>query len=170
MAYIQADRPPAARDFADRVEAALRRLIDFPESGRVIPEFEGLGYREVLVDSYRLFYRVRGDVIWVVGSVARRPGAGRARGAVTDSHAEEAPHRLACVVIALGAAYARVRAGDLEVQLPSDSGVPGPGHRRLPSSGADRLAGGQGLRDPVRLHQGHRRGGLPGSPVQHELA
>jgi plasmid stabilization system protein ParE len=45
----------------------LRRLIDFPESGRVISEFDGLGYREVLVDSCRLFYRVRGEVIWVVG-------------------------------------------------------------------------------------------------------
>jgi toxin ParE1/3/4 len=67
VAYIHADRPFAARDFANRVDAALRRLIDFPESGRVIPEFEGLGYREVLVDSYRLFDRARGEIIWVVG-------------------------------------------------------------------------------------------------------
>ena len=67
VAYIHADRPSAARDFADRIAAVLRRLIDFPESGRAIPEFEGLGYREVLVDSYRLFYRVRDEVIWVVG-------------------------------------------------------------------------------------------------------
>jgi toxin ParE1/3/4 len=50
-----------------RVDGALRRLIDFPESGRVIPEFSGLGFREVLVGSYRLFYRVQGNVIWVVG-------------------------------------------------------------------------------------------------------
>jgi plasmid stabilization system protein ParE len=67
VASINADRPSAARDFARRVEAALRRLVDFPESGRVIPEFERLGYREVLVDSYRLFYRASGEVIWVVG-------------------------------------------------------------------------------------------------------
>lgn len=67
VAYIKADRPQAARDFADSVGASLRRLADFPESGRVIPEFAGLGYREVLVDSYRLFYRVRGEVLWVVG-------------------------------------------------------------------------------------------------------
>lgn len=67
VAYIQADRPAAARDFRTRVEAALLRLVDFPASGRVIPEFDSLGFREVLVDSYRLFYRVQGDVIWVVG-------------------------------------------------------------------------------------------------------
>ena len=67
VAYIQADRPAAARDFASRVDTALRRLIDFPESGRVIPEFEGLGFREVVVEPHRVFYRVRGEVIWVVG-------------------------------------------------------------------------------------------------------
>lgn len=67
VAYINADRPTAARDFRMRVDGALRRLIDFPESGRVVPEFSGLGFREVLVDSYRLFYRVQGDVAWVVG-------------------------------------------------------------------------------------------------------
>jgi toxin ParE1/3/4 len=67
VAFINADRPAAAREFRMRVDGALRRLIDFPESGRVIPEFSGLGFREVLVGSYRLFYRVQGNVIWVVG-------------------------------------------------------------------------------------------------------
>jgi toxin ParE1/3/4 len=67
VTYIRADRPTAARDFRTRVEAALLRLADFPASGRVIPEFDRIGFREVLVDSYRLFYRVQGDVIWVVG-------------------------------------------------------------------------------------------------------
>jgi toxin ParE1/3/4 len=67
VAYINAERPTAARDFRTRVDGALRRTIDFPESGRVIPEFSRLGFREVLVGSYRLFYRVQGDVIWVVG-------------------------------------------------------------------------------------------------------
>ena len=67
VAYINAERPTAARDFRMRVDGALRRLVDFPESGRFIPEFSTLGFREVLVGSYRLFYRVRGDVIWVVG-------------------------------------------------------------------------------------------------------
>ena len=67
VAFINADRPAAAREFRMRVEGSLRRLIDFPESGRAIPEFGGLGFREVLVGSYRLFYRVQEDVIWVVG-------------------------------------------------------------------------------------------------------
>lgn len=67
VAYIHADRPATACDFRMRVFGALHRLIDFPESGRLIPEFSRLGFREVLVGSYRLFYRVQGDVVWVVG-------------------------------------------------------------------------------------------------------
>src|SRR5665648_1027994 len=58
-AHIHADRPAAARAFKERVDRALHRLVDFPESGRVIPEFPLLAFREVLVDSYRFFYRTR---------------------------------------------------------------------------------------------------------------
>ena len=43
-------------------------LVRFPDSGRVIPEFAQLGFREVLVDSYRFFYRAKGDTVWVVGA------------------------------------------------------------------------------------------------------
>lgn len=68
LAYIGAERPSAARDFRDRTVAALANLTEFPESGRVIPEFPNLGFREVLVDKYRFFYKQVGDVIWVVGT------------------------------------------------------------------------------------------------------
>lgn len=68
LAYIRSERPLAARDFRDRVVAALSNLIEFPESGRVIPEFPHLGFREVLVDKYRFFYKPVGEVVWVVGA------------------------------------------------------------------------------------------------------
>lgn len=68
LAYIRAERPSAARGFRDRAAQTLSYLVDFPESGRVIPEFPNLGYREVLVDNYRFFYKVVGEVIWVVGT------------------------------------------------------------------------------------------------------
>jgi len=67
VGYIHADRPGAALGFRTRVSAALAVLADFPDSGRVIPEFPQMGFREALVDSYRFFYRVKGDVVWVVG-------------------------------------------------------------------------------------------------------
>ena len=68
LAYIRADRPSAAEAFRHRVDDALGQLIEFPESGRIVPEFLELRFREVLVDSYRFFYRPKGDTIWVVGT------------------------------------------------------------------------------------------------------
>ncbi len=68
VAYIRADRASAALGFRTRTKDALAVLIDFPDSGRVIPEYSQLGFREVLVDSYRFFYRLKGDTVWVVGT------------------------------------------------------------------------------------------------------
>lgn len=65
--YIRAERPSAALAFRDRSNQALKHLIRFPEAGRTIPEFPQLGFREVPVGRYRFFYRLEGDVIWVVG-------------------------------------------------------------------------------------------------------
>lgn len=67
LAYIKADRPMAAADFKQLAIESLARLVEFPESGRVAPEFPQLGFREVLVGPYRFFFRESGDAIWVVG-------------------------------------------------------------------------------------------------------
>lgn len=67
LAYIKSERPAAARDFRDRVDKSLSNLIRFPDSGRVIPEYPNLGFREVLVDKYRFFYKPVGELVWVVG-------------------------------------------------------------------------------------------------------
>ena len=67
VAYILADNPAAARRFRQRAERVLRRLERFPQSGRVLPEFPDLPYREVIVAPYRFFYRVLDATIWVVG-------------------------------------------------------------------------------------------------------
>lgn len=65
--YILAERPSAALAFRDRSREVLGHLLRFPEAGRMVPEFPQLGFREVLVGKYRFFYRLEGDVIWVVG-------------------------------------------------------------------------------------------------------
>jgi plasmid stabilization system protein ParE len=67
LAHIRIDRPRAARNLRLRAEKDLAHLIDFPDSGRVIPEYPDMGFREVLVDSYRFFYKPVGKIIWVVG-------------------------------------------------------------------------------------------------------
>jgi plasmid stabilization system protein ParE len=66
LAYIRRDRPSAAVRLRKRAEVILRRLAEFPESGRVIPEFPELPHREVLVAPFRFFYRVKGKTVWIV--------------------------------------------------------------------------------------------------------
>ncbi|MBZ5637584.1 MAG: type II toxin-antitoxin system RelE/ParE family toxin [Acidobacteriia bacterium] len=68
IAYIQRDDPRAALRFRNRAAKALRRLLRYPESGRLIPEFPDLPLREVVVPPYRFFYRREGKVIWVVAA------------------------------------------------------------------------------------------------------
>ncbi len=79
IAYIRRDKPDAAQAFRAKAEHTLRRLEEFPESGRQIPEFPTLPYREVLISSYRLFYHVRQDIVWIVAvwhaaQLPKKPG------------------------------------------------------------------------------------------------
>lgn len=66
LEYIRRDRPIAARRFLERAEKSLRRLTRFPKSGRPLPEFPDLPFREVIVTPYRFFYRVKHDTVWIV--------------------------------------------------------------------------------------------------------
>lgn len=66
LAYIRRDNPEAARAFRLKTEKALKRLATFPESGRSLPEFPELPYREVVVPPYRFFYLAAGARVWVV--------------------------------------------------------------------------------------------------------
>jgi toxin ParE1/3/4 len=66
IAYIRRENPTAAARFRQRAEQALRRLEQFPESGRVVPEFPDLPYREVIVSPYRFFCRIKEVTVWVV--------------------------------------------------------------------------------------------------------
>lgn len=66
LTWIRRDDPAAARRFRDKTERGLGRRVAFPESGRVLPEFPDLPYREVVVAPYRFFYRVHADTVWIV--------------------------------------------------------------------------------------------------------
>lgn len=55
--FIAADSPIYARAQIERILTAASGLRDFPESGRPVPEFPALPYRELLVGTYRCIYR-----------------------------------------------------------------------------------------------------------------
>jgi toxin ParE1/3/4 len=66
LSYIRRDKPSAAINFRNKAETILRRLEKFPESGRIIPEFQEFPYREVIVSPYRFFYKMKDNIVWVV--------------------------------------------------------------------------------------------------------
>jgi toxin ParE1/3/4 len=59
--FIGRDAPRYAQSFAARVLQATERLAQFPNSGRMVPEFGDPELREIIVQSYRVIYRVWSD-------------------------------------------------------------------------------------------------------------
>ena len=66
VAHIQFDNPSAARRFRINAESVLRRLEEFPESGRLIPEIPDLPHREIIIKTYRFFYRVDKNTVGII--------------------------------------------------------------------------------------------------------
>ena len=66
LAFISMDNPSAAAKLAMKVEKSLSRLVDYPASGRMVPEEPTSRAREVVVSPLRIFYRVEGDVVRVL--------------------------------------------------------------------------------------------------------
>ena len=66
LQYIAADHPTAVADLRERAVTRLGRLADFPESGRMLPGFPDLPFREVVIAPYRFFHRLKGDTVWAV--------------------------------------------------------------------------------------------------------
>ncbi len=58
VAYIREDDPLAAQLFLRRLIQALERLPDFPESGRIVPEFANRTIRELIRPPCRIIYRI----------------------------------------------------------------------------------------------------------------
>lgn len=58
-AYIQLDSTTYAELVVRRIVAAVERLAQFPESGRIVPELQMLNVREVIQRPFRIVYRVR---------------------------------------------------------------------------------------------------------------
>jgi toxin ParE1/3/4 len=64
--FIRKDNPTAAANSLERVEKTIRRLEKYPDSGRRIPEYPELPYRELLVLPYGFFYKIDGKTIFIV--------------------------------------------------------------------------------------------------------
>jgi toxin ParE1/3/4 len=56
--YISLDSPERAIAFGQFLVIHTKHLAEFPELGRVVPEFDIPAIREIVVRSYRVIYRV----------------------------------------------------------------------------------------------------------------
>ncbi len=65
-AYIGQNSPHYASLFAERVLAATRRVSQFPQIGRVVPEYGDPALREVIYQSYRVVYRLSAEAVEIV--------------------------------------------------------------------------------------------------------
>ena len=66
--YIAVDAPRRADAFCDRLVAATEQLRAHPLSGALLPEDPA--YRQLVVDGYRLVYRVAERDVYVMTIVA----------------------------------------------------------------------------------------------------
>lgn len=70
--FIAVDKPDAATRWADSIFAAVERLEQFPQSGRIVPELERQDLREIIHGSYRIVYRIRGEEVVILTVRASR--------------------------------------------------------------------------------------------------
>lgn len=66
--YISTDSINQANLFIDKIITATERLTLFPNSGRKIPEISQESAREIIIESYRLMYRIKNNhELWITG-------------------------------------------------------------------------------------------------------
>ena len=67
--YIEKDSEHYAILFAQKIIALIEDIPDFPNAGRVVPEYNKNNLREKIFHSYRIVYRIKSDVIEIVAIV-----------------------------------------------------------------------------------------------------
>jgi plasmid stabilization system protein ParE len=61
LSYISESDRRAAAKFGAGIFSAVERLREFPESGRIVPEFENPTIREIIRKPCRVVYRLKHD-------------------------------------------------------------------------------------------------------------
>ena len=67
--YIAQDSPAYAATVVRTIVNQTKMLVNFPRSGRKVPEFDNENIRELLVYSYRLIYQLREDEVVVAAVI-----------------------------------------------------------------------------------------------------
>ena len=59
LSFISEFDPDAAARFGGNIFHSIERLVDFPESGRIVPEFKDPTIREIIYKPCRIVYRLK---------------------------------------------------------------------------------------------------------------
>jgi toxin ParE1/3/4 len=64
--YAEQQVSDVGKRMVREIFAKVEQLADFPESGRIVPEFEMKTVRELLHPPFRVVYRIDGAKIWII--------------------------------------------------------------------------------------------------------
>ena len=67
--YIAKDSKYYAKKVAQNIVAATEELVEFPKTGRIVPEIGEINVRELFVYSYRLIYEISTDRIKILAII-----------------------------------------------------------------------------------------------------
>ena len=64
--YISGDSQYYAKNYLVGIVNSVDILIDFPVSGRIVPEFRIKNLREIIFENYRIIYKIEKNKIYIV--------------------------------------------------------------------------------------------------------
>lgn len=64
--YIALDKPSAAKKLVKNVFETVKRLKQFPKSGKIPEELEDTNYLEIIEGPCRIFYRINDDTVYLL--------------------------------------------------------------------------------------------------------
>jgi toxin ParE1/3/4 len=64
--YIAQDSKTYADSFIEKILQRVDQLESFPQSGRIVPEFNKETLRELILGNYRIVYRVQNEFVGIV--------------------------------------------------------------------------------------------------------
>jgi len=73
--FLNKDEISIAENTYAGIQETLKRLENFPQSGRIIPELEEFNifmYREIIYKRWRVLYKVQGNDIYILGVIDGR--------------------------------------------------------------------------------------------------
>ncbi len=65
-AYIAFDKPSVAIEWAEKIFNSVNQLIEFPDSGRIVPEIKRKEIRELVLKNHRIIYKVKSKEILIL--------------------------------------------------------------------------------------------------------